>query len=155
MTNEEPCKSVWNKFCDSVNSGVFWTSTEFKSACPPKKKKKKPDEELSKGVKLSDEDTKDGVDPSSSKKLPYQRPSDICPDVKSSCYIKMQDPCRPCCCDDKPKPPPCPPNSRPQQSREPICGCELCQKNPNHEKCCDKNRAFRGIDINREYFEKA
>ncbi|XP_048265798.1 uncharacterized protein LOC100649305 isoform X2 [Bombus terrestris] len=89
MTNEEPCKSVWNKFCDSVNSGVFWTSTEFKSACPPKKKKKKPDEELSKGVKLSDEDTKDGVDPSSSKKLPYQRPSDICPDVKSSCYIKM------------------------------------------------------------------
>ncbi|XP_043593811.1 uncharacterized protein LOC122572641 isoform X2 [Bombus pyrosoma] len=89
MTNEEPCRSVWNKFCDSVNSGVFWTSTEFKSACPPKKKKKKPDEELNKGVKLSDEDAKDGVDPSISKKSPYQRPNDICPDVKSSCYIKM------------------------------------------------------------------
>ncbi|KOX72800.1 hypothetical protein WN51_00740 [Melipona quadrifasciata] len=151
MTDEKQCKSIWNKFCSSVSSGVIWTSTEFKSACPPKKKKKQVDEEL----KSLDKDVKDDMDPSISKKSPYQRPNDICPDVKSYCYIKMQDPCRSCCCDDKPKLPPCPPKRGSQRPREPICGCELCQKNPGHEKCCIKNKNFRGIDINRKHFEKA
>ncbi|XP_076653034.1 uncharacterized protein LOC143359171 [Halictus rubicundus] len=99
----------------------------------------------------------DSRDPSryGEKKSPYTPPSQFCPPVKSCCYIKMQDPCAPCCCETKPKLPPCPPKYGPQEPREPICGCDLCQKNPNNDKCCDRNRAFRGISLDSRYFEKA
>ncbi|XP_033327611.2 uncharacterized protein LOC117221075 [Megalopta genalis] len=95
----------------------------------------------------------------SGKRSPYVLPSQICPDSnKSCCFIKMQDPCAPCCCETKPKLPPCPPcppKYGPQEPRQPICGCNLCQKDPNNSKCCDKNRAFRGISLDARYFEKA
>ncbi|KOC62892.1 hypothetical protein WH47_02595 [Habropoda laboriosa] len=67
----------------------------------------------------------------------------------------MQDPCRPCCCETKLKPLPCPPKRGFQEPRESVCGCELCQKNPDNAKCCDKSRAFRDLTIDRDYFEKA
>ncbi|XP_017755111.1 PREDICTED: uncharacterized protein LOC108547212 [Eufriesea mexicana] len=154
MTNENACKSVWNNLFGSVNSGITWTSSQIKSACPPRKKKGK--KRLENGEKLLDEEKKDI--PQSESSLPkksYTSPSEICPAVESCCYIKMQDPCRPCCCEETTKPLPCPPKQGPQKPRESVCGCELCQKNPDNEKCCDKNRAFRDINIDREYFEKA
>ncbi|XP_043790239.1 late cornified envelope-like proline-rich protein 1 [Apis laboriosa] len=149
MTDENSCKSVWNKV---LNTGIIWISSQKKSACPPYMKKKKIEEEPKNDLKPSDEDKKFD----STKKFEYKSPTDFCSPIKSCCYIKMQDPCRACCCEEKPKPPPpCPPKCGPQVPREPVCGCDLCQKHPGHEKCCDKNRAFRGIDIHREYFEKA
>ncbi|CAL7941299.1 unnamed protein product [Xylocopa violacea] len=147
MTDENSCKSLWNKLLNRVNFRATTTSSQIKSACPPKKKKgvdqykAKPEEKDKNRIKSSEE--------------PYVAPSQICPVIKPCCYIKMQDPCRPCCCDTKPKIPPCPPTHKSQEPREPMCGCELCQKDPGNEKCCDKNRAFRGINIDREYFEKA
>ncbi|CAK9796414.1 hypothetical protein ANTQUA_LOCUS775 [Anthophora quadrimaculata] len=146
MTNENSCKTALNKIFDCVHSGVNWTSSQIKSACPPKKKK---------GEKESSDEDKTDIEPAIPKKSPYVPPSQICPSIKPCCYIKMQDPCRPCCCETKPKPPPCPPRRGPPEPREPVCGCELCQKNPGNEKCCDKSRTFRGLTIDREYFEKA
>ncbi|XP_078044387.1 uncharacterized protein LOC144473890 [Augochlora pura] len=92
----------------------------------------------------------------SGKRSTYAVPSQICPDSnKSCCFIKMQDPCAPCCCETEPKLPPCPPKYGPQEPRQPTCDCDLCQKDPNNNKCCDKNRAFRGISLDARYFEKA
>ena len=146
---------------ETVNSGLTWTALQIKSACPQKRKKL--DEESSESEKSGGNDTDDpSVTPriapktdseTDPKTSPYTSPGQICPPVKPRCFIKMQDPCAPCCCETKPKPLPCPPG--PQEPREPICGCELCQKNPNHEKCCDKNKTLRGITIDRGYFEKA
>ncbi|XP_076756700.1 serine protease inhibitor 3/4 isoform X3 [Xylocopa sonorina] len=139
MTDENSCKSLWNKFLDRVNFRVTTTSSQIKSACPPKKKKGV-DEYKAK----VEEKGKDSV--KSSEEPPYVAPSQICPPIKPCCYIKMQDPCRPCCCETKPKIPPCPPTHESQESREPMCGCDLCRRHPGNEKCCDKNRAFRVLE---------
>ncbi|XP_026668789.1 uncharacterized protein LOC108624272 [Ceratina calcarata] len=148
MTNEK-CTSYLGRLIDYVHSGVRWTSSKKQSACPHKQKRI--DQERSQDH-LEDGDKKDKD--KESKKSYVDPRQEICPSVRTTCcYIKMQDPCRPCCC-GKPLPPPCPPKGRYHEPREPVCGCDLCQKYPGH-KCCDRNRAFRGIKIDGEYFEKA
>ncbi|XP_011061649.1 PREDICTED: sperm mitochondrial-associated cysteine-rich protein-like [Acromyrmex echinatior] len=100
--------------------------------CPPSKKRKpkkrcKPEK--------PEEDT--DIGPPCTEKQPYILPSQICP---SCCYIKMQDPYAPCCCETKP--PPCPPKCYRRQPREPICECDLCKKGVD-SKCCELIAAFR------------
>ncbi|XP_076243916.1 uncharacterized protein LOC143185077 [Calliopsis andreniformis] len=149
--DKDSCKSVLNKVFDCVNSGISWRISHIKSACPPKKKKTVTDEN-----KKSCDESIGGVDPDYKRKKSYITPSQICPSTKRCCVIKMQDPCAPCCCEDiKPKLPPCPPKRRHCEPREPICGCDLCQKKGGNDKCCDRNRAFRGITLDPRYFEKA
>ncbi|XP_076397268.1 uncharacterized protein LOC105663411 isoform X2 [Megachile rotundata] len=169
MSDSEPCKSVLDKIFDCVNNGFNWTATQIKSACPHKRKKMEEDGDGEKfpgvGPKSSDDPSGapgTGPDdpgspgaPGTGPRSPYDSPDKVCPSMKPECFIRMQDPLAPCCCDTKPKPPPCPPKQGPQEPREPICDCDLCQKNPYHEKCCDKSKHLRGITIDRGYFEKA
>ncbi|XP_076623441.1 uncharacterized protein LOC143342960 [Colletes latitarsis] len=152
MTDNGPCRSTLGKLFGCVNSGINWNINQIKSACPPKKKKT--EDKIEESKKSLDEGL-DDADSADKKKIPYTSPSEICPTVKSCCVIKMQDPCAPCCCEMKPTPPPCPPRSGYQKPRQSTCGCDLCQKNPDNEKCCDRNTAFRNITIDPRYFEKA
>ncbi|XP_012271591.1 uncharacterized protein LOC105694973 [Orussus abietinus] len=74
---------------------------------------------------------------------PFIGRAQVCPDEyvpPTCCYIKMQNPCAPCCCEDKPesKAPVCPPKCYPEVPREPSCGCDSCQKSFAERKCCDR-----------------
>ncbi|XP_053976828.1 uncharacterized protein LOC128875344 isoform X1 [Hylaeus volcanicus] len=166
MTDKSSCRSVFGKLIDCVNSGLNWNVSQIKSACPPRKKKTEDKSDESRRSheesRRSHDESKGSLDggldvpcPPAKKKSPYNLPSEICPTTAPCCIIKMQDPCAPCCFEEKPKPLPCPPKCGPQEPRQPTCGCDLCQKNPDNEKCCDKNAAFRGITIDPRYFEKA
>ncbi|KAI4503381.1 hypothetical protein M0802_001603 [Mischocyttarus mexicanus] len=76
----------------------------------------------------------------------------MCPPREPSCcFIKMQDPYAPCCCE--PKPAPCPPHH--EEPREPICGCDLCKKGYPNDKCCDHREQFRKDTFPPRHFEKA
>ncbi|XP_076277044.1 uncharacterized protein LOC143207454 [Lasioglossum baleicum] len=172
MSDDGPCQSLLGKLFDNVMKSDWniWNLSENNkpSACPSKRKKMEQEEKEERariaaaqrsmeagGERDSESANGDLRDPSGEKKSLYTPPSQICPPIKSCCYIKMQDPCAPCCCETKPKLPPCPPKYGPQEPRQPICGCDICQKNPNNDKCCDRNRGFRGISLDSRYFEKA
>nr|XP_031846480.1 uncharacterized protein LOC116433016 [Nomia melanderi] len=171
MSNCGPCQSLLGKFFNYVsksNWNIWNVSQNKQSACPSKRKKIEKEEGKGEEERVtqrslngdqegaesqfSDDILKDSPD---EKESPYTPPSRVCPTVKSCCYIKMQDPCAPCCCESKPKLSPCPPKYGRQESRQPTCGCDICQKNPGNEKCCDRNREFRGISLHPRYFEKA
>ncbi|KAI4492697.1 hypothetical protein M0804_002488 [Polistes exclamans] len=82
----------------------------------------------------------------------YKAPSEMCPPREPPCcFIKMQDPSTPCCCE--PKPAPCPPYH--EEPREPTCGCDLCKKGYPNDKCCDHREQFRRGTFLPRHFEKA
>ncbi|XP_015428677.1 PREDICTED: uncharacterized protein LOC107185498 [Dufourea novaeangliae] len=160
MSDDGSCRSVLGQLFDYVSGSNAWNVSQNKqSACPSKRKKLEEEDRarqrLAEGEGSESQSSEDKSKDSHDDKLPYTPPSKMCPTVKSCCYIKMQDPCAPCCCDTKPKLPPCPPKYGPQEPRRPICGCDLCQKNPDNDRCCDRNRGFRGISLDPRYFEKA
>lgn len=133
-----------------VQLGVEWSTRKLngkKSACPSKRSKKS-----CKPEKAEEKDK--GVGPPCTEQRPYILPSQICPKTASCCYIKMQDPYAPCCCETKPQSPPCPPKCHRRRPREPICGCDLCKKNIDN-KCCDPIAAFCSAANDSKYFDKA
>nr|XP_012233790.1 PREDICTED: uncharacterized protein LOC105678763 [Linepithema humile] len=142
MTDDTSSESIFDQL---MHSGLEWVSERLTKACPPKKKKrctehKKVEEEIDIGPPCTGQ--------------PYISPSQICPKMVS-CYIKMQDPYAPCCCETKPQPPPCPPKYHRRQLRESTCGCDLCKKEGIRSKCCSSTTAFYDATIDPKYFRRA
>ncbi|XP_066600136.1 uncharacterized protein [Prorops nasuta] len=78
------------------------------------------------------------------KPKPYISPEEICPSITippTCCFIKMQDPCAPCCCDTRPPPKICPPKKYPLPKRKPTCECDYCKQGHASPKCCDNSRS--------------
>ncbi|XP_011861412.1 PREDICTED: uncharacterized protein LOC105558385 [Vollenhovia emeryi] len=148
MTDDTSSESILERLFDYVQLGLEWSSEKLESACPSKKRKTR------KKCKLGQSDEDTDIGPPCTEQRPYYTlPSQICPKAASCCYIKMQDPYAPCCCEPKSQPLPCPPKCRRQQ-REPTCGCDLCKKSAD-SKCCDPIMAFRSAASNSKCFEKA
>ncbi|XP_039306353.1 uncharacterized protein LOC105207471 [Solenopsis invicta] len=135
-------------YARSVHLGVEWSLEKLKSACPSKKKKPR------KGCKPEKAEEDIDIGPPCTEQRSYILPSQICPKTTSCCYIKMQDPYAPCCCETKPQLPPCPPKCHRRRLREPTCGCDLCKKDLDN-KCCGSFTAFRSAANDSNYFEKA
>ncbi|TGZ48358.1 Uncharacterized protein DBV15_04523 [Temnothorax longispinosus] len=147
MTDDTSAENILERLFDYVQLGVEWGSEKLKSACPSKKGKPR---KRCKSKQAEEED----IGPPCTEQRSYILPSQICPKTISCCYIKMQDPYAPCCCETKPQPPPCPPKCYRRRPREPTCGCDLCKKRVN-SKCCDPITAFRSAASDSKYFEKA
>ncbi|XP_012539080.1 sperm mitochondrial-associated cysteine-rich protein [Monomorium pharaonis] len=148
MTDDTSHESILEQLFDYVQLGVERSLEKLKSACPSEKRKQK------KSCK-SQETEEEDIGPPCTEQRSYILPSQICPKTSSCCYIKMQDPYAPRCCEIKPQPPPCPPKCRRPRPREPTCGCDLCKKDVDN-KCCGPMVAFRSaINDFSKYFEKA
>ncbi|RLU22406.1 hypothetical protein DMN91_004684 [Ooceraea biroi] len=140
MTDDTSQESIFCQLFDCVlNSKTEWglNGEESKSACPSRKKKprKKCTEPNSKKI----EEEVD-IGPPCTEEEPCKLPS---PKKASYCYIKMQDPYAPCCCEARPQLPPCPPKCHPRPSQRLICGCDLCKKRNIDNKCCGSTATFR------------
>ncbi|KAL0107768.1 hypothetical protein PUN28_014800 [Cardiocondyla obscurior] len=122
MTDSASPDNIFQQLYDCVQLGMEWSSEKLESVCPSEKRKKK-------------------CKPEQADDLDIGPP---CAGRSASCYIKMQDPYAPCCCETKPQPPPCPPKSHRRRSREITCGCDLCKKDIEG-KCCFLTTVFRNI----------
>ncbi|KAK2581793.1 hypothetical protein KPH14_002268 [Odynerus spinipes] len=111
--------------------------------------------ERSKDSSRTDDPYRGSSQPPSSDGRDYTPPSQICPPREPPCcFIKKQDPCKPCCCETTQAP--CPANSPfPDPPREPMCGCDLCKKGYPNDKCCDHRETFRRATTAPRYFERA
>ncbi|XP_018392207.1 PREDICTED: sperm mitochondrial-associated cysteine-rich protein-like [Cyphomyrmex costatus] len=146
MTDDTSLENILEQLFDCVQLGVEWSSEKLQSMCPSKKRKPKKKCKPEKAEEDSD------IGPPCIEQQPYILPSQICPKSVSCCYIKMQDPYAPCCCETKPQPPPCPPKCYHRQPREPTCGCDLCKKSVE-SKFCEPIAAFRTAASDSEYFK--
>lgn len=132
-------KSLWSRWMEGGSENLSNIGAA-KPTCPYDRKscKKAHDPVVNGSPKSSDTNCHSGC---REPKRPL-RPEEFCPDFGKAkpppsppcCFIRMQDPCAPCCC---PAPKKCEDECYPGRKRDPICGCDLCKKKLCPDgKCC-------------------